>query len=57
MKVNEKFGMKMNEDVNGNRKLFWEGVSIAKGGQVESFSRVKDGWEAGTGRGRSEKDL
>ena len=22
-KVNEQFGRKMNEDVNGNRKLFW----------------------------------
>ena len=24
MKVNEQFGMKMSEDVNGNRKLFWK---------------------------------
>ena len=31
-KVNEQ----MNEDVNGNRKLFWKEVSIAKGGKVES---------------------
>ena len=27
----------MNEDVNGNRKLFW------KGGKAESCSRMKDG--------------
>ena len=30
-KVNEQFGRKMNEDVNGNRKLFWKEVSNAKG--------------------------
>ena len=29
-KVNEQFGRKMNEDVNGNRKLFWKEVSNAK---------------------------
>ena len=28
--------------VNGNRKLFWKGVSNAKGGKVESCSGVKD---------------
>ena len=42
-KVNKKFRRKMNEDVNGNGKLFWKEVSNAKGGKVESFSRVKDG--------------
>ena len=41
-KVNEQFGRKMNEDVNGNRKLFWEEVSNAKGGKVKSCSRIKD---------------
>ena len=30
-------------DVNGNRKLFWKEVSNAKGGKVESCSRIKDG--------------
>ena len=35
-KINEQFGRKMNEDVNGNRKLFWKEVSNAKGGKVES---------------------
>ena len=33
----------MNEDVNGNRKLFWKRVSNAKGREVESCSRIKDG--------------
>ena len=41
-KVNEQFGRKMNEDVNGNRKLFWKEVSNAKGGKVDSCSRIKD---------------
>ena len=33
-KVNEQFVRKRNEDVNGNRKLFWKEVSNAKGGKV-----------------------
>ena len=33
---------KMNEDVNGNRKLFWKELSNAKGGKVESCRRIKD---------------
>ena len=33
----------MNEDPNGNRKLFSKEVSNAKGGKVESCSRIKDG--------------
>ena len=33
----------MNEEVNGNRKLFWKEVSNEKGGKVESWSRIKDG--------------
>ena len=33
-KVNEEFGRKMNEDVNGNGKLFWKEVSNVKGGKV-----------------------
>ena len=41
-KVNEQFGRKINEDLNGNRKLFWKEVSYVKGGKVESCSRVKD---------------
>ena len=43
MKVNGQIGKKMNENVNGNGKLFWKEVSNAKGGKVESCSRVKDG--------------
>ena len=42
MKVNEQFGKKMNEDVNGNKKLFWKELSNAKGGEVESCSIIKD---------------
>ena len=33
----------MNENVNGNRKLFSKEVSNAKGQKVESCSRIKDG--------------
>ena len=35
----------MNEDVNGNRKLFWRKVSKAIGGKVENSNRIKDGYE------------
>ena len=42
-KVNEQFERKMNEDMTANEKLFLEEVSNAKGGKVESYSRVKDG--------------
>ena len=42
-KVNEQFGRKINEDVNGNRKLFWKEVSNMKGGKVESCSGIKYG--------------
>ena len=33
----------MNQDVNGNRKLFWKEVSKASGRKVESCIRIKDG--------------
>ena len=33
----------MNEDVNGNEKMFWKEVSNAKGGKVESCNRIKSG--------------
>ena len=42
-KVNEQFVKKINEDVNGNGKLFWKEVSNEKGGKVESCSRIKNG--------------
>ena len=32
----------MNEDNNGNGKLFWEVIN-AKEGKVENWSRIKDG--------------
>ena len=35
----------MNEDVNGNRKLFWKEVSNAKEGKVENCRRKKYGNE------------
>ena len=41
-KVNEQFGIKINEDVKGNRKLFWKKVSNAKRGKMESCSRIKE---------------
>ena len=34
-KVNKQFGRKMNEDVNGNRKLFWKEVSNGIGGGLQ----------------------
>ena len=42
-KVNEQFEMNVNEDVNGNRKLFWKEITKVNGGKVESCSRIKDG--------------
>ena len=33
-KVNKQFGRKINENVNGNRKLFWNEVSRTKGGEL-----------------------
>ena len=33
----------MNQDLNGNRKLFWKEVTKANRGKVESCSRIKDG--------------
>ena len=42
-KVNRQFGRKINEDLNENKKLFWNEVSNAKGGKVESCSSIKDG--------------
>ena len=45
-KLSKQFGRKMNEDVNGKGKLFWKEVSNAKGGKVESFSKMMEirGW-------------
>ena len=33
----------MNQDVNGNRKLFWKEVSKVNGGKMENSNRIKDG--------------
>ena len=40
-RINEQFGRKVNEDVNGNRKLFLKEVNNVKGGKVEGCSRIK----------------
>ena len=39
--VNEQYERKMNEDVNGHRKLSWKDVRNVKRGKVESCSRIK----------------
>ena len=41
--VQEQFGRKMNQSVNGNRKFVWEEVSKANRGKVENSNRIKDG--------------
>ena len=35
----------MNEDVNGNRKLFWKGLSKVEWRKGGEFNRIKDGNE------------
>ena len=46
-KANEQFGRKINNDVNGNRKLFWKEASC---------SRVKDGnWRLAQGEDEGRK--
>ena len=40
--VQEQFGRKMNQDANGNKKLFWKEVSIANEEKMESSNRIKD---------------
>ena len=50
---NEQFGRKLNETVNGNRKLFWKVVCNAKGGNVENCSRIKD-WNGRLAQGADE---
>ena len=40
--VDEHFGRKMNQDVNGNRKLFCKDVSKANGENMENCNRIKD---------------
>ena len=52
-KVNEQFGRKMNEYVNGNRKLFWKEVSNVNLVKVESYSSMKDG-NGGLAQGEDE---
>ena len=33
----------MNQDVEGNRKLFWKQVSKVSSGKLEGCNRIKDG--------------
>ena len=33
----------MNQDLNGNMKLFWKEMNKANGGKEESCTRIKDG--------------
>ena len=40
--VKEQLGRDMNQDVNGNRKLFRKDVSKENRGKVESWNRMKD---------------
>ena len=40
--VQERFGRKVNQDVNKNRKLFWKEVRKVNGGKVEDSNRIKD---------------
>ena len=41
--VQEQFGRKMNQDVNGNTKLFRKELSKTNGGKVENPNRIEDG--------------
>ena len=41
--VQEQFGRKMNQDVNGNRKWLWKEESKVNGGKVENSNRIKNG--------------
>ena len=41
--VREEFGMKMNQDVNGNKKVFRKEVRKANGGKVENSNKINDG--------------
>ena len=43
--VYEQFGRKMNQDVNGNRKLFWKKVSKANGGKVKNLHQNWKRWK------------
>ena len=51
-KVNEQFGRKINEDMNGNQKLFWKEVSNAKRKKSRELQQnIEWKWEVGTRRG------
>ena len=39
-RVYQQFRIKMNQDLNGNRKLFWEEEDTAKEGKVETYCLI-----------------
>ena len=41
-KVHEKFGVKMNQDQNENKKLSWQDGCKVKGRKVENCRKIKD---------------
>ena len=40
--VNEQFGREMNQDIDGNKELFWNEVNKVNGRKEENYSRIKD---------------
>ena len=42
-KVKEEFGRKMNEELNGNSKLFSKEENNVKKGKMDSCGRIRDG--------------
>ena len=42
MEVNDQFGRKLNQDIDGNKKLFRNEVRKVNGGNVKCCSRIKD---------------
>ena len=41
-KVNQQFGEKLNQDINGNKKLFLKEVSKSNLGKLDSCSKIKE---------------
>ena len=55
-KTNEEFVRKMNQNANGNRKIFLKEEGKANGRKLENFSRIKkkkQNWESGSGSGET----
>ena len=44
--LSEQSGREMNQDVNGNIKLFWKKVAKENGGKMENCNKIKNNnWE------------